>query len=55
MRRGRYPAGAKSSHRHCSIVEAFGFPVYVVEGDYKNIKITTTEDLKIADIFAEEV
>ena len=39
----------------CSIVEAFGFPVYVVEGDYKNIKITTTEDLKIADIFAEEV
>ncbi len=38
----------------CSIVEAFGFPVYVVEGDYKNIKITTAEDLKIAQNFAEE-
>lgn len=38
----------------CSIVEAFGFPVYVVDGDYKNIKITTAEDLKIAEIFAEE-
>ena len=38
----------------CSIVEAFGFPVYVVMGDYKNIKITTAEDLKIAEIFAEE-
>lgn len=39
----------------CSIVEAFGFPVYVVEGDYKNIKITTSEDLKVAEIFAEEI
>lgn len=39
----------------CSIVEAFGFPVYVVEGDYKNIKITTAEDLKIAQNFVEEI
>lgn len=38
----------------CSIVEAFGYPVYTCEGDYKNIKITTAEDLKIAEIFAED-
>ena len=38
----------------CSIVEAFGYPVYTCMGDYKNIKITTAEDLKIAEIFAED-
>ena len=38
----------------CSVVEAFGYPVYTCEGDYKNIKITTAEDLKIAEIFAED-
>ncbi len=38
----------------CSIVEASGYAVYTVEGDYKNIKITTAEDLKIAEIFAED-
>lgn len=38
----------------CSIVEAYGFPVYTCMGDYTNIKITTAEDLKIAEIFAED-
>ncbi len=38
----------------CSIVEANGFPVYTCLGDYTNIKITTAEDLKVAEIFAEE-
>ena len=38
----------------CSIVEANGFPVYTCLGDYTNIKITTSEDLKIAEFFAEE-
>lgn len=33
----------------CSVVESFGYPVYVVEGDYNNIKITTSEDLKYAE------
>jgi 2-C-methyl-D-erythritol 4-phosphate cytidylyltransferase len=33
----------------CSVVEAAGYPVYTVEGDYKNIKITTTEDLEYAE------
>lgn len=31
-----------------------GCPVKLVEGSYKNIKITTPEDLKIAEIFASE-
>lgn len=39
----------------CSVAEASGYPVYVVEGDCKNIKITTAEDLKIAEIFAEDI
>lgn len=38
----------------CSIVEAHGFPVYTCMGDYTNIKITTAEDLRIAEVFAED-
>ncbi|RMG68179.1 MAG: 2-C-methyl-D-erythritol 4-phosphate cytidylyltransferase [Nitrospirae bacterium] len=33
------------------VVEAWGGRVAVVEGDYRNIKITTPEDLKIAELF----
>ena len=31
------------------LVEAIGVPVYIVEGEYTNIKITTPEDLIIAE------
>ena len=34
-----------------SLVERLGRPVYVVESDYRNIKITTPEDLLIAEAF----
>lgn len=37
----------------CSIVEACGYAVYTVEGDYKNIKITTAEDLLYAKVLAK--
>ena len=37
----------------CSLVESCGYPVYIVEGDYKNIKITTAEDLLIAEILVK--
>jgi len=33
-----------------SLAEAAGLPVYLVEGSYANIKITTPEDLLIADV-----
>lgn len=33
----------------CSLVEAYGHPVYTVEGDYNNIKITTEDDLEFAN------
>jgi len=32
-----------------SLAEAIGLPVYLVEGSYSNIKITTPEDLLVAD------
>ncbi len=32
-----------------SIMEAAGFEVYTVEGSYKNIKITTPEDIAVAE------
>ena len=32
----------------CSVVESLGYPTYVVDGDYSNIKITTVEDLEYA-------
>ena len=34
-----------------SLFERAGIPVKIVEGDYRNIKITTPEDLKIAKAF----
>lgn len=34
----------------CQLVEAIGHKVYMTTGDYKNIKITTPEDIKIAEV-----
>ncbi len=33
----------------CQICEAAGYPVHLVEGDYENIKITTPEDVLLAE------
>lgn len=33
-----------------SVVESYGYPLYLTAGDYKNIKITYLEDLEIAKI-----
>lgn len=38
----------------CSAVERMGFSVKVVEGDERNLKITTPMDLKIAEMLLEE-
>ncbi len=38
----------------CSVAEASGYEVYTVEGDVKNIKITTAEDLLFAEVLAEK-
>ncbi|MDO7788940.1 2-C-methyl-D-erythritol 4-phosphate cytidylyltransferase [Desulforamulus aquiferis] len=35
----------------CALVEAMGRPVKLVDGSYENIKITTPEDLVLADAF----
>lgn len=37
-----------------SIMEAAGYSVYITEGSYKNIKITTKEDLILAEAFLSE-
>lgn len=37
-----------------SLMEAAGFEVYTVEGSYKNIKITTPEDIEVARAFGED-
>lgn len=37
-----------------SLVERTGHPVYIVESDYRNIKITTPEDIVIARAFLAE-
>jgi len=33
----------------CGLVEQLGVPIHIIEGDYSNIKITTPEDLFIAE------
>lgn len=35
------------------MVEYLGFDVYIVEGDYKNIKITTQADIELAKVYLE--
>ncbi|MGN1016409.1 MAG: 2-C-methyl-D-erythritol 4-phosphate cytidylyltransferase [Faecousia sp.] len=38
----------------CSAVERMGFSVKIVEGDERNLKVTTPMDLKIAEMLLEE-
>lgn len=38
----------------CSVVEALGMSVKLVEGEERNIKVTTPLDLKIAELLMEE-
>lgn len=38
----------------CGVMEAAGYPVTLCEGDYRNIKITTPEDLALARAFLAE-
>ena len=35
----------------CSMLEALGYDVYIVEGDYKNIKITYPSDIELAKVY----
>jgi 2-C-methyl-D-erythritol 4-phosphate cytidylyltransferase len=37
-----------------SVVEEFGSPIFLSEGNYQNIKITTPEDLQLAEIILKE-
>lgn len=37
-----------------SIMESAGYDVFIVEGSYKNIKITTKEDIALAESFLKE-
>ncbi len=37
-----------------SLVEHLGFPVKMIRGDYRNIKITTPDDLVLAEAFLKE-
>ena len=39
----------------CSAVERLGMKVKIVEGDERNIKVTTSMDLKIAELLLEEM
>ena len=39
----------------CSAVERMGMKVKIVEGDEKNLKVTTPMDLKIAEMLLEEL
>ena len=39
----------------CSAVERLGMSVKIVEGDEKNLKVTTPMDLKVAELLMEEM
>lgn len=46
---GEFEAILENFTDDCSVVERAGYPVYTVEGDYSNIKITTAEDIFTAE------
>lgn len=37
----------------CQLIEKMGHPVFLAEGDYRNIKITTPEDIPLAEAIAQ--
>lgn len=37
----------------CALVEKYGIQPEIIEGDYRNLKITTPEDIKIASVLIE--
>ena len=39
----------------CSAIENMGMSVKIVEGDERNLKVTTPMDLKIAELLLEEM
>ena len=39
----------------CSAVERLGMSVKIVEGDERNLKVTTPMDLKVAELLMEEM
>ena len=39
----------------CSAVERLGMSIKIVEGDERNIKVTTPMDLKVAEMLLEEM
>lgn len=45
----------KSFTDDAGMVEFLGKDVYIVEGDYRNIKVTTKSDLALAKIYLEEI
>lgn len=47
----RLPSLSKEITDDTSVVERYGYKVYLYEGDYRNIKITTPEDIIIAENF----
>ncbi len=61
FRRGLYRQAAEQAAEHgldftddCQLVESIGQEVYLSMGDYRNMKITTPEDLIIARALLEE-
>lgn len=38
----------------CQLIESMGHPIYLTDGDYENIKITTPDDLLVAEKFLSE-
>jgi 2-C-methyl-D-erythritol 4-phosphate cytidylyltransferase len=50
--RAAFAADYHESFTDCaSVLEAWGYPIHLIDGAYENIKITTPEDLRWAEIY----
>lgn len=51
---GKAVSESKQYTDDCQLIESMGHPVYLTDGDYENIKITTPDDLLVAEKFLSE-
>lgn len=51
---GKAVTESKQYTDDCQLIESMGHPVYLTDGDYENIKITTPDDLLVAEKFLSE-
>lgn len=55
IREAYQKTAAENMTDDASVAENAGFDIHLIDGDYRNIKATTPEDLKVLEVFLEPI